>query len=656
MKNKPFQRKFLTNVFKDHSKYDQFIQNAMDLYYSCEPSQKLYDSAGKFSKYIISNKSTIPDLIIYNKTFNKNDCFYDYHGHNFNKFPRIRWILKTDKKVKDENNKNSNDEETQLKNDNEIDNNKNNANNDNNKNDEINDENKEKNDINNQDEIKEEEEKILSNPDLFFNQIQENDINNNINNDNENNNINNNSETSSKNNNDNNINNDNNENNNKTKKKENVQNKEKKIKKKGKSPEKKTKNKENKKEKSGEHHKKIIRHNINNQIIQSESSQLTFIENKKPENQTENTITKMEVNIIHEIINPNSSSKEKKIIQTEAGTSNSNEQKPTENNNNNSNNNNNINNLINNNTVPTNTNININKNIINTTNNINNPNINININNNLNMLNNNSNNNNNNNNPFISKMNYPQNYMFYNPLNNINKNPLNPSLNNISVPFKYAMMMNPMIHNNFSNPLEDDDDDNSPLFNNFNEDYTKYNPLVFLENPVLIIKKNLIEPHWFLMKNGKIQGNYNSEDLLYYLGEQIRQGNKFENVSITDYPTDVFFLPSNLFDSLKVNVPKLKKKYLKYQMMGIQMNRNKIENMHFNNNNNNINNVNNNINNNNNVNNLNINNNVNMNGFKNFFFPNMMMNNNIIINNNIKNNNNNSNNNKINMNVNPTNK
>jgi hypothetical protein len=87
MKNKPFQRKNLTNVFKDHSKYDQFIQNAMDLYYSCEPSQKLYDSAGKFSKYIISNKSTIPDLIIYNKTFNKNDCFYDYHGHNFNKFP-----------------------------------------------------------------------------------------------------------------------------------------------------------------------------------------------------------------------------------------------------------------------------------------------------------------------------------------------------------------------------------------------------------------------------------------------------------------------------------------------------------------------------------------------------------------------------------------
>jgi hypothetical protein len=260
------------------------------------------------------------------------------------------------------------------------------------------------------------------------------------------------------------------------------------------------------------------------------------------------------------------------------------------------------------------------------------------------MLNNNNSTNNNNNNNNL-KINYPQNYMFYNPLNNINKNPLNPSLNNISVPFKYAMMMNPMINNNFS-PLEDDDDDNSPLFNNFNEDYTKYNPLVFLENPVLIIKKNLIEPHWFLMKNGKIQGNYNSEDLLYYLGEQIRQGNKFENVSITDYPTDVFFLPSNLFDSLKVNVPKLKKKYLKYQMMGIQMNRNKIENMHFNNNNNNVNNVSNNNNNN-----VNFNNNINMNGFKNFFFPNMMMNNNIIINNNnIKNNNNINNNNNNNAN------
>ena len=39
-------------------------------------------------------------------------------------------------------------------------------------------------------------------------------------------------------------------------------------------------------------------------------------------------------------------------------------------------------------------------------------------------------------------------------------------------------------------------------------------------------------------------------------------GNDFENMGITDYVTDMFFLPINLYDLLKKFVPKLKMHYL----------------------------------------------------------------------------------------------
>ena len=73
---------------------DSFIQNCLDKYFYVEPWKKLYDRTGRFHHDIISDKSTIPDLIIYNKSFNKSDCFYESNFNSYVKFPRMRFILR----------------------------------------------------------------------------------------------------------------------------------------------------------------------------------------------------------------------------------------------------------------------------------------------------------------------------------------------------------------------------------------------------------------------------------------------------------------------------------------------------------------------------------------------------------------------------------
>ena len=145
-------------------------------------------------------------------------------------------------------------------------------------------------------------------------------------------------------------------------------------------------------------------------------------------------------------------------------------------------------------------------------------------------------------------MNYPPGYM--GPMVNMNMN-----MNiNVQAPQKE-------VEDN-----EEDDDDDDPIMNDPNPNFEIYNPAVFLENPALIVKKNFTQPNWFLMKDNKILGNYTSEELFYLLGEKIREGEKFENVCISDFQTDLVFQPKNLYEILKEKVPKLAKKMLKSKM------------------------------------------------------------------------------------------
>ena len=80
--------------FQKFKELDLFIQNSLDKYFYVEPWQKLYNRTGKFHRDIISDKSTIPDLIIYNKTFNKSECFLESNEKTNIKFPRMRFILR----------------------------------------------------------------------------------------------------------------------------------------------------------------------------------------------------------------------------------------------------------------------------------------------------------------------------------------------------------------------------------------------------------------------------------------------------------------------------------------------------------------------------------------------------------------------------------
>ena len=110
---------------EDLERFDNFIQNSLNKYFYVDAWDKLYSITGSDHHDIISDKSTIPDLVIYNKTFNKNDCFLQSNKKKYNKFPRIQFILRPRKfknydqsytyvEDKKENNKNEDKENKKI--------------------------------------------------------------------------------------------------------------------------------------------------------------------------------------------------------------------------------------------------------------------------------------------------------------------------------------------------------------------------------------------------------------------------------------------------------------------------------------------------------------------------------------------------------------
>ena len=87
---------------------DIFIQNCLDKFKFVDPKQELYDATGEDNNIIISHKSTIPDLVIWNKSFNKNNCFYESNNNQENKFPRMMFYIKINKKKSKKNNNSNN--------------------------------------------------------------------------------------------------------------------------------------------------------------------------------------------------------------------------------------------------------------------------------------------------------------------------------------------------------------------------------------------------------------------------------------------------------------------------------------------------------------------------------------------------------------------
>ena len=80
---------------EDLKNFDKFIQESLDKYIDVKVWKDLYNNTGENHKDIISDKSTIPDLVIYNKKFNKLDCFYyENNKKQYIKFPRKAFKLK----------------------------------------------------------------------------------------------------------------------------------------------------------------------------------------------------------------------------------------------------------------------------------------------------------------------------------------------------------------------------------------------------------------------------------------------------------------------------------------------------------------------------------------------------------------------------------
>ena len=83
---------------EDLKKLDTFIQDSLYKYFYVNPWERLYINTGRDHRDIISDKSTIPDLVIYNKSFNKRDCFLNSKKNNkYVKFPRTQFLLRPKK-------------------------------------------------------------------------------------------------------------------------------------------------------------------------------------------------------------------------------------------------------------------------------------------------------------------------------------------------------------------------------------------------------------------------------------------------------------------------------------------------------------------------------------------------------------------------------
>ena len=104
---------------KIHADLDNYIQSCLDKYKPKEnPDPSLYANTTQDERdLIISRKSTIPDLVIWNKQFNKNECFIGAKTNVENAFPRFTFYLRLnkDKNGKNKNSKNNKNKEKKNK-------------------------------------------------------------------------------------------------------------------------------------------------------------------------------------------------------------------------------------------------------------------------------------------------------------------------------------------------------------------------------------------------------------------------------------------------------------------------------------------------------------------------------------------------------------
>ena len=81
---------------------DEYIQQILNKYKYYDEKDEFYKNTGKDADLIISHKPTIPDLVIYNKPFNKNECFKEGNMNENNLFPRKKFFIKFNEKDREQ--------------------------------------------------------------------------------------------------------------------------------------------------------------------------------------------------------------------------------------------------------------------------------------------------------------------------------------------------------------------------------------------------------------------------------------------------------------------------------------------------------------------------------------------------------------------------
>ena len=77
-------------------------------------------------------------------------------------------------------------------------------------------------------------------------------------------------------------------------------------------------------------------------------------------------------------------------------------------------------------------------------------------------------------------------------------------------------------------------------------------PADYLENPMLILMKNIKKQNWLLFNNeGNVLNNFNSEELYNFLDNKNKRNVSFEEFTINDYDTDIMFPAEFIYKYLK---------------------------------------------------------------------------------------------------------
>lgn len=91
--------------------------------------------------------------------------------------------------------------------------------------------------------------------------------------------------------------------------------------------------------------------------------------------------------------------------------------------------------------------------------------------------------------------------------------------------------------------------DNSKIFEN----------VCYLENPIALIKKNLLAKNWFVTKNDKLINCFTSFELFKFFENYINKKKDITSYWIYDNETDIHFTASSIYENLKEHIVELMK-------------------------------------------------------------------------------------------------